>query len=42
MDKRHGVYKERRFLMATDNGIDLGTASILVYVQGKCVVLQDA
>ena len=41
MDKRHGVYKERRFLMATDIGIDLGTASILVYIKGKGVVLKE-
>ena len=28
--------------MATDIGIDLGTASILVYVKGKGVVLKRA
>ena len=27
--------------MATDIGIDLGTASILVYVKGKGVVLKE-
>ena len=27
--------------MATDIGIDLGTASILVYVKGKVVVLKE-
>lgn len=28
-------------VMSNDIGIDLGTASILVYIKGKCVVLKE-
>jgi rod shape-determining protein MreB len=38
-----GGMKERRFnyMLGTDIGIDLGTASVLVYIKGKGVVLKE-
>ena len=33
--------EERYMLMSNDIGIDLGTASILVYIKGKGVVLKE-
>ena len=36
------VQSERsNFMLSTDIGIDLGTASILVYIKGKGVVLKE-
>ena len=36
------IWSERGFIMVyTDIGIDLGTASILVYIRGKGVVLKE-
>ena len=33
-------YRMEDFMITTDIGIDLGTASILVYIRGKGVVLK--
>ena len=35
------IEKKENFMLATDIGIDLGTASILVYIRGKGVVLKE-
>ena len=40
-NEKQTVRKGVREMAATDVGIDLGTASILVYVRGKGVVLKE-
>ena len=39
--KRARQHDERGIRMSADIGIDLGTASVLVYVKGKGVILKE-